>query len=52
VCSMAAGTGHLDVLKWSRAAGCPWNEQACEEAAGEGHMEILRWLHENGGAAR
>ena len=32
------------MLKWLRAEGCPWDEQACEGAAGGGHLEVLKWL--------
>ncbi len=40
--------GHLEVLKWLRANGCPWNEEVCGLAATEGHLEILKWARENG----
>merc|ERR1711934_1185224 len=47
-CWMAAGEGHLDVLKWLRSEGCPWNVGACNSAAGEGHLECLKWLRSEG----
>jgi hypothetical protein len=25
----AAMFGHLEVLKWARANGCPWDEETC-----------------------
>ena len=30
---IAAEGGHLKVLKWLRAEGCPWNDLACAAAA-------------------
>ena len=44
----AAENGHLEVLKWLRENGCPWNEWTCKNAAGNGHLEILKWARENG----
>ena len=29
VCKLAAGGGHLDVLKWARGAGCEWDWRTC-----------------------
>lgn len=34
--------GHLDVLRWVRANGCPWNEKTCATAAYRGHLDVLR----------
>ena len=44
----AALCGHLEVLKWARANGCPWHEEACTAAAEGGHVEVLKWLCANG----
>ena len=44
----AAGGGHLEVLKWARANGCPWDEATCAWAAKYGHLEVLKWARENG----
>ena len=38
----AAENGHLEVLKWARANGCPWNEETCRAAASSGHLEMLK----------
>ena len=43
-CSEAAAGGHLDVLKWLRNEGCPWDEWTCSAAANVGHLEVLKWL--------
>ena len=32
-CSYAAEGGHLEVLKWLRENGCPWNKYTCSYAA-------------------
>ena len=29
-CAYAAEGGHLEVLKWARENGCPWDEYTCE----------------------
>jgi hypothetical protein len=38
--------GHLEVLKWARANGCPWNERRARSGEG-GHLEVLKWAREN-----
>jgi len=38
----------LEVLKWARENGCPWNEHTCLEAATNGYFEVLKWARENG----
>ena len=46
---MAAANGHLEILKWARANGCPWDEWTC--IAGQLKMtdlEILKWARANG----
>ena len=44
--------GHLDVLKWARKHGCPWELSqyggVCENAAMCGHLEVLKWAREHG----
>ena len=44
----AAYGGHLEILQWLRAEGCPLDERTCKLAAGQGHREVLRWARENG----
>jgi hypothetical protein len=46
--AVPAGGGHLHILKWARANGCPWNEVTCENAAQGGHLDVLKWARENG----
>ena len=47
-CQFAAEGGHLEVLKWLRAEGCPWDEWACAWALRGGHLEVLEWLRAAG----
>ena len=46
--SSAACKGHLEVLKWAREHGCPWEQKTCSYAASSGHLEVLKWARENG----
>ena len=48
LCEAAARGGHLEMLQWARANGCPWNEMTCSGAATGGHLDVLRWAHEKG----
>jgi hypothetical protein len=48
MCWSAARHGHLEVLKWLRENGCPWDWWACKAAAGGGHLEVLEWMGANG----
>jgi hypothetical protein len=48
LCSWSAHNGHLEVLKWAWANGCPWNEWTCAHAAMNGHLEVLKWARANG----
>ena len=41
LCALSATGGHLIVLKWARAHGCPWDEGTCAYAAKNGHFEVL-----------
>ena len=45
---IAAGRGHLELLKWAREHECPWNEETCARAAHCGEMEVLSWAIEHG----
>jgi len=47
-CYYAAGGGHLEMLKWLRSEGCPWDEYICNAAAYCGHLEMLEWLRSEG----
>jgi hypothetical protein len=45
----AAHGGHLHVLQWLRAEGCPWRwaEMSCYNAVRGGHPELLPWIQEH-----
>jgi len=47
-CAEAAKGGHLEVLQWARANGCPWDWRTCMYAAQNGHLEVLQWARANG----
>ena len=36
--------GHVEMLKWLRSEGCPWEGKAWYNAANGGHTEALMWL--------
>ena len=38
----------MEILKWLRSEGCPWNEKTCIYAARSGHLEMLKWLRSEG----
>jgi hypothetical protein len=47
VIDYAAANGLLDVIKWARKNGCPWNYATCYNAAKGGHLAVLQWAREN-----
>ena len=40
---LAAYLGQLEVLKWAREQGCPWDSWTCYHAAAGGHLEVEQW---------
>ncbi len=42
------GKGNLEMLKWTRLNGCPWDESTCSYAASGGYLETLKWARLNG----
>ena len=52
MCEGAAAYGHLAVLQWARAQGCPWDEETCVGAALGGHLaasdSVLQWARAQG----
>ena len=48
LCEGAARSGHLEVLQWLRANGCPWDGWTCKYAAEGGHLEVLQWARKQG----
>ena len=45
-CRWAAYSGHLELVKWLRAKGCPWDIQTSTAAACGGHLEVLQWMRD------
>ena len=48
MCWRAARGGHLHVLQWARAHGCPWDSLVYVSAFREGHFRVMQWAKENG----
>ena len=46
-CASAAENGHLEVLKWTRANACPWDQGTCTFAAQGDHLKALLWAMAN-----
>ncbi|GFR45438.1 hypothetical protein Agub_g6817 [Astrephomene gubernaculifera] len=44
----AAQSGNLELLRWLRERGCPWNEYTLNRAAEAGCEEALEWLVKQG----
>jgi hypothetical protein len=40
--------GHVEILKWARANGCPWDWWLRTWAKEKGHDDILEWAKANG----
>ena len=48
LCTLAAGEGQLEILKWLREYDFPWDAGTCTNAALRGHLEVLQWARANG----
>ena len=44
----ATGSGNLELVRWLRGEGCPWDDWTCDKAVEYGRVEVLRWARENG----
>ena len=47
-CDRAARNGHLRVLAWAIAQGCPTGPWVWSNPSTRGHVHVLRWLHASG----
>ncbi|GFH53312.1 hypothetical protein CTEN210_09788 [Chaetoceros tenuissimus] len=48
-CSIAAGKGNFEALKWAVFQGCSWSRQECVGYAAEhGDIEVLKWMRSRG----
>ena len=45
---IASEAGNLEIMKWLRSEGCPWNAATCSGAASNGHLDVLKWVIDNG----
>ena len=51
VCSDVILPGHVALVKWVLAEGCPRRQIMVNTAAGYGHTELMKWLCGEGGFA-
>lgn len=42
---IAAAGGHVNILQWLHAHGCPWNQDVMYVAAAGGHMSVFEWVN-------
>ena len=48
ICAAAARVGNMEILRFARSSGFPWNSVVCTYAALGGHLEVLQWARSNG----
>lgn len=48
VIGWATRSGQLNVLKWAREKGFPWEPRSCWKAVASGNLELLQWSLLNG----
>ena len=46
-CEQMTRNGNVELLKFLRGKGCPWDEWTCSLATRNGHLECLKYAHEN-----
>jgi hypothetical protein len=44
----AGAAGHMSVLQWAHAQGCPLEDEMCEFAAKAGRLDVLQWARQQG----
>ena len=44
----AAEGGHLEIIRWLRDIGCPWDDWVCTAATQNGHFDVLKCLRAYG----
>jgi hypothetical protein len=45
ICNAAAQGGHIEILRWARGKGCPWDATMYEHA---NSFDVMDWAWENG----
>jgi len=48
LCAAAACGGHINLLKWLRDQGCPWDESTILVAFERNRLDVLEWSLRNG----
>jgi hypothetical protein len=48
ICSPAARSGSMDVLRWLKGHGCVFGASTCASAAAGAHLHVLRYLRDEG----
>ncbi len=38
----------MEILRWAREQGCPWDDLVHSQAAIGGHLEVIEWAVDNG----
>jgi hypothetical protein len=46
--AFAAYSGHLEILQWAVANGCPWDKKTLQYAEMNGQSAVLEWAKANG----
>ena len=46
-CQRAAEYGNLEMLKWAREIGSPWDKNTCQSAVINNHLKVLKWARFN-----
>jgi hypothetical protein len=48
ICEAIARHGNINILRWARKHGCPWNSNTCSAAGRNGHLQVLKWVRTQG----
>ncbi len=48
MCNNIVQRGHLEILKFARGIGCPWNSATYDYALKYGNEELIKWVIDNG----
>ena len=47
-CYAAVSGGHLEILQWARANGCPWDINTFGDTRAKAYLEMKNWAKANG----
>ena len=48
MCTAASKNGHLELLKWARLNGCPWDKITYENRVENRNPALVRYLEDEG----